>query len=139
MQPGWSAVFDERLRNPAMKGHPLQLALDVRVQGVLEAELADAMTKQQAVGATGLVMDVHTGEIVAMVSLPTYNPNLPRSAGGANDDRRRNNLTQSVYELGSTFKPLTVANAIDSGTITSMSTRINAQQQSACRRLHDPR
>ncbi|CAM3106993.1 Peptidoglycan synthase FtsI [Sphingomonas antarctica] len=123
---GLERVFDERLRDPAMKGHPLQLALDVRVQGVLEAELADAMTKQQAVGATGLVMDVHTGEIIAMVSLPTYNPNLPSSAGGANDDRRRNNLTQSVYELGSTFKPLTVANAIDSGTIMSMATRYNA-------------
>jgi cell division protein FtsI (penicillin-binding protein 3) len=123
---GLERVFDERLLGPSAKTHPLQLALDVRVQGVLEAELADAMTKQQAVGATGLVMDVHTGEIVAMVSLPTYNPNLPRSAGGANDDRRRNNLTQSVYELGSTFKPLTVANAIDSGTIKSMATRINA-------------
>lgn len=123
---GLERVFDERLLSPSAKAHPVQLALDVRVQGVLEAELADAMTKQQAVGATGLVMDVHTGEIIAMVSLPTYNPNLPRSAGGANDDRRRNNLTQSVYELGSTFKPLTVANAIDSGTITSMATRINA-------------
>ncbi len=125
-QMGLERAFDERLRDPANKGHPLQLALDVRVQGVLEAELADAMVKQQAVGATGLVMDVHTGEIVAMVSLPTYNPNLPRSAGGANDDRRRNNLTQSVYELGSTFKPLTVANAIDQGTITSMAARYNA-------------
>lgn len=123
---GLERVFDERLLSPSAKTHPLQLALDVRVQGVLEAELADAMTKQQAVGATGLVMDVHTGEIIAMVSLPTYNPNLPRSAGGANDDRRRNNLTQSVYELGSTFKPLTVATAIDQGTITSMATRINA-------------
>ena len=120
---GMERVLNEQLIDPKLKGQPVALAIDTRVQAAMESELSDAMVAQQAIGATGLVLDVHTGEVLAMVSLPVYNPNKP---GEAVDDQRRNNVTQSVYELGSTFKPITFANAIDSGVVTSMSKRYDA-------------
>jgi len=69
-----------------------------------------------AIGAAGVVMDVHTGEVLALTSLPEVNPNLP---GAATPEARFNRATQGVYELGSTFKPFTVAMAVDSGVIKS--------------------
>ena len=88
----------------------------------METELAGAMDSLQAIGATGLVMDVHTGELLAMVSLPTFNPN---KINQADPQTFRNNVTQSVYELGSTFKPITIAGAMDDGVVTSLSKRSN--------------
>ena len=120
---GMERVLDDRLRNPATRGTPVALAIDARVQAAMESELFDAMVKHRAIGATGLVLDVDTGEVVAMASLPVFNPNR---IGGAPEDARRNNTTQSVYELGSTFKPITIANAIDAGVVTSMSQRYDA-------------
>ena len=120
---GMERVLDARLRDPALRGTPVALAIDTRVQAAMESELSDAMVRQKAIGATGLVLDVRTGEVLAMVSLPVYNPNKP---GDAVDDQRRNNVTQSVYELGSTFKPITIANAMDAGVVTSMSKRYDA-------------
>ena len=78
------------------------------------------MTKHSALGGVGIVLDVHTGEIIAMASLPVFNPNR---VGASPDEARRNGVTQSVYELGSTFKPLTIAAAMDGGVITSMAQR----------------
>ena len=120
---GMERVLDKRLTNAALRATPVALSIDARVQSIMESELSHAMEAQKAIGATGLVLDVHTGEVVAMVSLPVYNPNKP---GDAVDDQRRNNVTQSVYELGSTFKPITIANAIDSGVVTSMEKRYDA-------------
>lgn len=120
---GMERVLDTRLTDPKLRNTPVALAIDARVQAAMESELSAAMLEQQAKGATGLVLDVHTGELVAMVSLPVYNPNKP---GEAIDDARRNNVTQSVYELGSTFKAITFANAMDSGTVTSLAKRYNA-------------
>ena len=120
---GMERVLNERLTNPLTRGTPVALSIDSRVQAAMESELSAAMVDQQAKGATGLVLDVHTGELIAMVSLPVYNPNKP---GESSDDARRNNVTQSVYELGSTFKPITVANAIESGTLGPMSRRFDA-------------
>ncbi|TAK49050.1 MAG: penicillin-binding protein 2 [Xanthobacteraceae bacterium] len=91
---------------------PVELALDVRVQHALRDELIKAQTKFKAKAAAGLVSDVRTGEIVAMVSVPDYDPNNPREA---NDPTRINRLTTGVYEMGSTFKALTLAMALDSG------------------------
>jgi len=90
----------------------------------MESELYGVMVDQQAIGAAGIVLDVHTGEVVAMVSLPVFNPNKPQ--GDRNDSLWRNSVTQSVYELGSTFKPLTMANAMDTGVVTSLSRRYDA-------------
>jgi len=120
---GMERVLDSRLTDPGLRGQPVALSIDTRVQAAMESELSAAMVSQQAKGATGLVLDVHTGEVVSMVSLPVFNPNKP---GQAIDDARRNNVTQSVYELGSTFKAITFANAMDSGVITSLAKRYDA-------------
>ena len=121
---GMERVLDERLSSAATRGTPAALAIDTRVQAVMESELYGVMVDQRAAGAGGIVLDVHTGEIVAMVSLPVFNPNKPQ--GQRNDSLWRNAMTQSVYELGSTFKPITVAEAIETGVVTSMSKRYDA-------------
>lgn len=121
---GMERILDARLADPAMKGTPAALAIDARVQAVMESELYGVMVDQRAVGAGGIVLDVHTGEIVALVSLPVFNPNKPK--GNKDDAQWRNAMTQSVYELGSTFKPITVAAAMEAGTVTSMSKRYDA-------------
>ena len=94
---------------------PIELAVDLRVQHALRDELIAARQKFKAVAAAGLVTDVRTGEIISMVSVPDYDPNNPREAL---DPTRINRLTTGVYEMGSTFKALTLAMALDSGKIT---------------------
>ena len=98
---------------------PIELALDLRVQHAMRDELIAAAEKFKVKAAAGLVTDVRTGEIISMVSLPDYDPNSPKQA---NDPLRINRLTTGVFELGSTFKALTLAMALDSGkyTLTSM-------------------
>jgi cell division protein FtsI (penicillin-binding protein 3) len=87
----------------------------VRVQHALHDELVQARDKYKADAAAGIVLDVRTGEIVSMVSVPDYNPNNPREAL---EPSRINRLTTGVYEMGSTFKALTIAMALDSGKVT---------------------
>jgi cell division protein FtsI (penicillin-binding protein 3) len=94
---------------------PVQLAVDLRVQHVLRDELMAARAKFSAIAAAGLVLNVRTGEIVAMVSEPDYDPNNPHEAL---DPTRINRLTTGVYEMGSTFKAFTIAMALDSGKAT---------------------
>ena len=91
---------------------PVELAIDLRVTHALRDELMKAKNKYKAIAASGLVSDVNTGEIVAMVSLPDFDPNNPREA---HDPDRINRLTTGVYEMGSTFKAFTLAMALDSG------------------------
>jgi cell division protein FtsI (penicillin-binding protein 3) len=91
---------------------PVRLAVDLRVQHALREELMKARDKYKAKAAAGLVVAVRTGEIVSMVSVPDYDPNDPREAL---DPNRINRLTTGVYEMGSTFKALTLAMALDSG------------------------
>jgi len=94
---------------------PVELAVDIRVEHALRDELLKAKDKYKAKAASGLVSNVRTGEIVAMVSLPDFDPNNPREA---NDPDRINRLTTGVYEMGSTFKTLTLAMALDAGKAT---------------------
>ncbi len=98
---------------------PVDLSLDLRVQFAVRDELIKAREKFQAKAAAGVVLNVNTGEIVALVSEPDYDPNNPREA---NDPTRINRLTTGVYEMGSTFKVLTVAMALDAGRATLKST-----------------
>jgi cell division protein FtsI (penicillin-binding protein 3) len=98
---------------------PIELAVDLRVQHVLHEELATARAKFGALAAAGLVLNVRTGEVLAMVSEPDYDPNNPRQAL---DPSRINRLTTGVFEMGSTFKAFTVAMALDSGKATLKST-----------------
>lgn len=97
-------------------GQPLQLAIDVRVQHILRRELATAQREFDALGAAGLVLDVATGDVVGMVSLPDFDPN--ETAVDIDDEARFNRVTKGVYEMGSTMKLFTVAMALDSGTTT---------------------
>jgi cell division protein FtsI (penicillin-binding protein 3) len=94
---------------------PVRLGVDLRVQHALHDELVAARDKFKADAAAGIVLDVRTGEIVSLVSVPDYNPNNPREAL---DPSRINRLTTGVYEMGSTFKALTIAMALDSGKVT---------------------
>ena len=94
---------------------PVELAVDLRVQHALRDELVAARRKFKAIAAAGLVTDVRTGEIVAMVSVPDYDPNNPREGL---DPARINRLTTGVFEMGSTFKALTLAMALDSSKVT---------------------
>lgn len=120
---GIEGAFDDRLRDSAMRGTPLPLSIDARVQGVLESELGAAVFNLEAIGGAGVILDAHSGEILAMASLPTFNPNKFSEGSLA---ARRNSMTHNLYELGSTFKPLTVAAAIDAGTVTDMARRYDA-------------
>ena len=122
-QSGVERALDERLTNPATARAPVALSIDARVQAAMESELGRAMSTFQAKAAAGVVLDVDSGEIVSMVSLPLFNPNR---VGWAGTDQLRNTVTQSVYELGSTFKPITMATAIETGVVTSMARRFDA-------------
>ena len=108
---GIERYFDKELRT---QQDNMALSIDVRVQHVLEHELGLAMKKFSAIGAAGLVMDVNTGEVVAMSSLPSFDPNEP---GAIDQDVRFNRTTLGVYEMGSTFKIFTTAMALDAGTV----------------------
>ena len=109
---GVERYFDKELRT---RQENMALSIDVRVQHVLEHELGNAIKEFSAIGAAGLVMDVNTGEIVAMSSLPSFDPNQP---GSIPRDLRFNRTTLGVYEMGSTFKIFTTAMALDAGTVT---------------------
>ena len=122
---GMERAFDKYLSDPATRGQPLMLSIDSRVQQALEHELLAAMNKFSAIGAAGVVMDVHTGEVLAMTSLPQVNPNVP---GAVSPDARFNRATQGVYELGSTFKPFTVAMAMEEGVVKSFGQTYNCPQ-----------
>jgi len=91
---------------------PVELSVDLRVEHALRDELAKAKDKFHAKAASGLVTNVNTGEIIAMVSLPDFDPNSPKEA---HDPDRINRLTTGVYEMGSTFKAFTLAMALDTG------------------------
>ncbi|AWW73996.1 peptidoglycan glycosyltransferase [Erythrobacter sp. KY5] len=115
---GMEQVLNEQLSDKAMRAEPVALSIDLRVQGALEDELSKGMLATNAIGAAGIVLDVDTGEIMAMASLPAFNPNLSDAHKSPNIYNRATNAT---YELGSTFKPITVAAAIDAGVVRNMS------------------
>ncbi len=120
---GVEGALDQRLIDKATRGQPLALSIDARVQGVLESELSAAVANLEAIGGAGVILDVHTGEVAAMTSLPTFNPN---KLTGSDPATRRNAVTYNLYELGSTFKPLSIAAAIDDGVVTNMARRYDA-------------
>ncbi|MFT6659009.1 MAG: cell division protein FtsI (penicillin-binding protein 3) [Maritalea sp.] len=93
---------------------PVELSIDLRVQYAMFRELKDSLERYQAIAAAGVMMDVRTGEIIAMVSLPDFDPNEP---AGALAKGRFNRITAGKFELGSTFKPITAAAALDSGLV----------------------
>ncbi|HWB50873.1 MAG TPA: penicillin-binding protein 2 [Stellaceae bacterium] len=118
----------ERGLNPVIRENagPIALALDARVQFVLKDELQHVVDQFQAKGAAGIIMNVNTGEIVAMASLPDFDPNHPpstnpKTASQQDKDRVFDKVTSGEYELGSVFKVFNTAMALDSGVSTMTS------------------
>lgn len=108
---GLERGFDSRLRNnPA----PLQLSLDLRLQHILKKEVGAAVEEFRAVGAAGMVFDVKTGEVLAMVSLPDFDPHDPT---GLDQDTLFNRASLGVFEMGSTFKIFNTAMSLESGKV----------------------
>ncbi|MDQ0320947.1 cell division protein FtsI (penicillin-binding protein 3) [Pararhizobium capsulatum DSM 1112] len=97
------------------KLEPVKLSIDLRVQNIVRDSVLQAMIEYQAIAAGAVVMDVHTGEILGMASVPDYDPNNP--AGGAQDGWM-NRMSNGTFEMGSTFKSFTTAMALDSGKVT---------------------
>jgi cell division protein FtsI (penicillin-binding protein 3) len=113
---GIEKAMDETLRDPGRGDTPLRLSLDLTVQAAVERVLEGGMRLMNAKGAAAVLMDAHTGEIVAMASLPDFDPNdrpRPLTQGDPGESPLFNRAVQGVYELGSTFKIFTVAQAIE--------------------------
>lgn len=106
--------FDEQLKDPTRTGDPLELSIDLRVQHVMRDEIARTIDYFNAIGGGGIVMDIYTGEIISLVSLPDFDPAEP---GTASKESRFNRITLGVYEMGSTMKTLNTAMALDYGTV----------------------
>jgi cell division protein FtsI (penicillin-binding protein 3) len=121
---GVERALNEELRE---RREPLELSLDLRLQYVLREELQHVIDDFTAKGGAGLIMDVNTGEILAMASLPDFDPNRPVAVDPEHPktllaDRLFNRITLGDYELGSIFKIFTVAMALEAGTSTISST-----------------
>lgn len=113
---GVEKAYDSWLRDPGNNGAPLQLSIDLTVQAAMEEVLGNGMKVMNAKGAAAILMEVKSGEIVAMASLPDFDPNdrpRPLTKGDASDSPLFNRAVQGQYELGSTFKIFPVAQAID--------------------------
>lgn len=93
---------------------PVELSVDMRVQHVMHEQLIDAMTRYKAIAAAGVMMDIHTGEIIALASIPDFNPNEPATALVKDSFNR---VTAGIFEPGSIFKTVTMAGALDSGAV----------------------
>ena len=109
--------FDDRLRDPQQVAEPLQLSIDTRVQQAMRHELSEGMVRLTAKGGSAILMEVETGRIAGMVSLPDFDPNHrpEKYDGPAEFSPRFNRAALGRYELGSTFKVLTAAMALETG------------------------
>lgn len=112
---GIEKQYDRQLRSGA---GAIELSLDLRIQAILQEELASTIDEFSALGGAGAIMDVQTGELIAMASLPDFDPNMPNDIVG---EAGFNRATKGVYEMGSTFKLFTAAMALDMGTVTMKS------------------
>ena len=109
---GAERALDKLVHQSGAKGAPVALSIDLRVQAALDEEVKKAATDFQALGAIGMVVDIHSGEILGMVSYPDFDPNAP---GKASPPSLVNHVAATVYEPGSVFKVFTLAMGLDSG------------------------
>jgi len=117
---GIEKFYDDRLRDPALGHKPLELSLDLSVQAATERVLHGGMSLMNAKGAAAILMDVKSGEVISIASLPDFDPNArprPPTEGNPGDSPLFNRAVQGVYELGSTFKIFAVAQAMELGLI----------------------
>jgi cell division protein FtsI (penicillin-binding protein 3) len=124
---GVERSFEDRLTGSATTPPPLVLTLDIGVQEAVRSELSAAVERFRAKGGTGLVLNAGSGELLAIVSLPDFDPNHYQSAP---PEARFNRNTQGTYELGSLFKVFTAAMALDAGS-TGMDIAYDATEQLA--------
>lgn len=122
---GIEKSLNSTLVDPAHYAEPITLSIDTRVQHTMHTVLQEGIKEFQAKGAVGIVLNVRTGEVISMVSLPDFDPHQPNSPGAA--DARFNRASLGVYEMGSTFKGFTIAMALDSGRV-KMSDQFDATQ-----------
>lgn len=101
---------------------PVKLSIDLRVQHVVRDEIAAGLERYRALGAGAVVLNIKTGEVMAMASVPDFDPNNPYNA---QEKDRLNRMSAGLYEMGSTFKSFTSAMALDSGKAT-MNSRFDA-------------
>ena len=121
---GVELAFNDPIRAAGANGEPFALSIDLRVQGVLENELAATASEVGAKGAVGIIADARTGEILGMASYPSYDANR---RGQASDDAALNRVTSAHYEMGSVFKSFTIAIALDKG-LADLDTPIDASK-----------
>jgi cell division protein FtsI (penicillin-binding protein 3) len=119
---GIERFFDKQLRDTGNNRKPLELSIDLRVQNIVNEALKKGMESSHAIGATGMVLDVHTGEILALSNLPDFDPH---QSGGANTTAHFNRASLGTYEMGSTFKTFTTAMALEYG-VANINTKFDA-------------
>lgn len=115
---GIEQEFNSRLRESGVNNEPLVLSIDVRLQSMLRSEMLSAVEEFRAIGATGVILDIGSGEVLSMVSLPDFDPHKPSKAS---DSEKFNRATLGTYEMGSTFKSFTMAMGLDYGVATMKS------------------
>lgn len=111
---GMEKSMDARLRDANTNNEPLMLSIDVRLQAIMREEMRRAVEEFRAIGATGVILDLESSEVVSMVSLPDFDPHKP-SRG--DEMARFNRATLGAYEMGSTFKSFTMAMGLDTKTV----------------------
>lgn len=111
---GIEKEFDNFLKYADTQTENLQLTIDIRIQEIVRNVLISHIERQDALGGSVIIMDPNSGEVIAMVSAPDYDPN---HIAVASDDQKFNRNTVGLYEPGSTMKAFTVAAAIDSGRV----------------------
>ncbi len=117
---GIEKAMDARLRDPVQAGNPLVLSLDLTVQATVEEVLSTGITMMNAKGGAAILMDVKTGEVLALAAGPTFDPNdrpANPTSGDPSDSPLFNRAVQGIYELGSTFKIFAIAQALDLGLV----------------------
>ncbi len=107
---GIEKYFDRQLRNDQKTKEPLILTLDSNIQFLIKTQLKKAMEDFKANSAGGLLMNVNSGEVLSLVSLPDYNLNIRKNIS---DIKYMNHITKGVFELGSVFKTFTVSLALN--------------------------
>ena len=115
-QAGIEREFDEKLREGMPNNAPLAISIDVRLQAMMRDEMAKSVREFNAIGATGVILDIKSGELLSMVSLPDFDPHKPSKGA---DEAKFNRATLGTYEMGSTFKSFTMAMGLDYG-VTNM-------------------
>ena len=128
---GIEKYFDKELKDKELISRPFELTLDANIQHIINKELNQALETFNATGGASLLMDVKTGEIISLVSLPNFDINAREHI---QDKKYMNKITKGVYELGSIFKTFTLALAIDNSLVTPKTKIKNIPHSIKCSR-----